>query len=110
MKTKVFEVRDKATFIPVLAVQMAFPAAEPRRYLMRRCGYPADPPFSVLVTRLEGKGQATADPYDWRDRTMRVAHDYIREHFADLEDGAVVDVEVVLGETQTPKASERFTA
>ena len=46
------------------------------------------------------------DAYDWRDRTMQVAHDYIEKNWGDLVDGAVVDVQFILGETAAPKVSE----
>ena len=39
METKVLEVRDRATFIPVLATDMNS-VHIPQRYLLRRCGYP----------------------------------------------------------------------
>lgn len=121
MIAKALEIRDRATFVPALAVEMTplnpydyyevIPneeAAEAQRYLLRRCGYPLDPP-SILLTRLDGSGRATADPYDWGDRTFQVAHDYITKHWASLSDGDVVDVEFILGESTTPKASERIT-
>lgn len=57
---------------------------------------------------MEG-GRAHYDPYDWGDRTWQVAHDYIARHWDELVDGAVVDVEYVLGETAEPKHPERET-
>jgi hypothetical protein len=41
---------------------------------------------------------------------MPVAHDWIRAHFDELEDGDVVDVEFILKEKPKPKISERLTA
>ena len=38
-----------------------------------------------------------------------MAHHYIIEHWDKLRDGDVVDVSFILGETQQPKVSERFT-
>jgi len=111
METKVIEVRDRATFIPVLAIRMrAYPAAERERhwYIHRRCGYPVDG-SGVVMMRLSDQ-RAYADPYDWADRTHRTAHDCIIRFFDALRDGDVVDVEVVLGEKATPKVSERFSA
>ena len=37
------------------------------------------------------------------------AHHYIQEHFDELHDGDVVDVEFILGETKAPKVSESVT-
>ena len=119
MIVKVLEIRDTATFIPVLAVDMNPSTGEPpmsndkyeaRQYLLRRCGYACDGVPNVIITRLDGSGPATNDPYDWPDnpRTFRVAHDYIINHWNELKDGDVVDVEFILGETSTKKTSERF--
>lgn len=117
MKAKALELRDSATFIPVLAVDLnadEFPAEEGdmsrahQRYLLRRCGYPCDYRSNVLLTRLSGEGQATNDPYAWGDRTFHVAHLYILENWAKLQDGDVVDVEFILQETKQPVPSERL--
>jgi len=107
MKTKLFEIRDRATFIPAIAVKIGGyqpENTEPERYLARRAGY-GEP--CVLLTFLIGSRKAEYDPYAWGDRTMKVAHHYIEEHFDELESGAVIDVEWCLGERPTPKVSER---
>ncbi len=107
MKVKALELRDAATFIPALAVDMN-PADESQRYLLRRCGYPCDGRPNILLTRLSGEGEASNDPYSWGGRTFPVAHNWIIEHWDQLEDGDVVDVSFILGETQSRKISERF--
>jgi len=107
MKTKALEIRDENTFIPALAVDMN-PASEEQRYLLRRCGYLCDGRPNVVLTRLDGSGKATNDPYEWGGRTWPNAHNWIIEHWDELADGDVVDVSFILGETQTPKVSERF--
>jgi hypothetical protein len=102
-----FEIRDRNTFVPVLAVRLRDDPSEnswKERYLLRRCGYSID--GSVLLTRLDGSGKATSDPYDWADRTFATAHHHILEHWDELETGDVVDVEFILGETTEPKVSE----
>jgi hypothetical protein len=107
MITKSFEIRDRATFIPAVAIKMV-PANEEQRYLLRRCGYGFDHP-AVLLTRMDGNARAApSDPYDWGDRTMTVAHDYITQNFDSLADGSVIDVEHILGKRPEPKASERL--
>lgn len=117
MKTKVLEIRDAGTFIPALAIDMnpephigAAPTAE--MYLLRRCGYACDCGPNVLLTRLDGNGQATNDPYGWKGdtRTFPVAHNWIIEHWSELKDGDVVDVQFILGETPVPKVSERLSS
>jgi hypothetical protein len=47
------------------------------------------------------------DPYDWAERTKRVAHVYIEQHWHELADGDVIDVQFLLGETPSKKISER---
>lgn len=106
MNTKTFEIRDRGTCIPALAVKLE-PACEKDRRLLRRAGFSldSDHPTSVLLTRLE-PGLATYDPFGWNDRTMSVAHQYIEQRFDDLLSGEVIDVEFILGETQQRKVSE----
>lgn len=115
MEVKALEVRDRSTFIPVLAVDMNAPPVGLRnhnavKYLLRRCGYPCDGKPNIVLTRLSGNGQATNDPYAWAcgSRTMPTAHQWIIENWASLHDGDVVDVEFILGETTEPKKSERL--
>jgi hypothetical protein len=110
MIVKAVEIRGTATFIPAIAIKVV-PANEGQRYLLRRSGYGFDPPQIILAEIAAGIGLAFCDPYDWPDdtRTMRVAHEWLREHFDEIEDGAVVDVEFILGERPEPKRSERET-
>lgn len=110
METKVLEIRDEGTFIAALAVNMNS-TRETERYLLRRCGYPNDGRPNILLTRLSANGTpAWNDPYAWGGRTFPVAHQYIIEHWDDLTDGDVVDVSFILGETETPKVSERVAS
>lgn len=104
LETKLFEVLDTATCVPVLAVRMDIGAADDQeRYLLRRSGYGRP---LVLLTECSG-GRCTYDPYDWNDRTFHTAHEYITEHWDELCSGDVVDVEFILGESDAPKPSER---
>lgn len=108
MKCKVLEVRDRATFIPVLAVDMN-PTNDEQVYLLRRCGYPCDGRANIAITNLSADGgKCWNDPPAWGGRTYPVAHQYIIDHWGLLKDGDVVDVEFILGETKQPKVSEGF--
>ena len=120
MIIKSIEIRDRMTFIAAIAIQMVpkeamgsrvFTTTTPEQlFLLRRCGYAFDHP-AVILLRMDGDGKAApADPYHWADRTMQTAHIYITENFDKLADGAVVDVEYILGETKEPKRSERLKA
>ena len=116
MEVKALELRDEGTFIPILCVNMN-PVAEDymvthgaQKYLLRRCGYPCDGTPNILMTRLDGDGSpASNDPYHWGGRTYPVAHDWIIDHWNELSDGDVVDVQFILGETTIKKRSERFS-
>ena len=109
MIVKTLEVRDDGTFLPVLAIKCS-PANEAERYLLARSGYgnrPTEQSEYVLMSPLGGKGTLNYDHLSWGNRrTLVIAHDYIRTHFDELESGAVVDVEFLLHETDTPKISE----
>lgn len=111
METKIFEIRDKATFIPVLAIKLS-PTCEAERYLLARSGYGREPEiqaeYVVLFKLAGGNNMATSNPHQWGDaRTMPVAHHYIIEKWDSLKTGEVVDVELILGETTSPKKSEK---
>jgi len=107
MIIKCIEIRDSLTFIPAIAIKVV-PANEGQRYLLRRAGYGFDPPQIILAKLAGGAGMACCDPYDWPGdtRTMRTAHEWLREHFDAIDDGAVVCVEHILGERAEPKRSE----
>lgn len=114
MQAKALEIRDEGTFIAALAVDMNPEDHDSdkhgQRYLLRRCGYACDARPNIILTRLDGGGNATNDPYAWGGRTWPVAHKYIIEHWTELRDGDVIDVEFILGETKAPKVSERASA
>lgn len=110
---KTFEVRDAATFIPAVGVlcdpERDDAASEADRYLLGRAGYGTA--RCILFTRLDGHGSNIApyDPVDWgRNRTMRTAHEYVSKFWDTLTSGDVIDVELILGLTDVPKASERY--
>ena len=114
MKCKALELRDEGTMIPILAVDMqpgtdaGSDAFFAQHWLLDRVGYPCDGVPNILITKLAADGsKASNDPYFWGDRTFAVAHNYITENWHSLKDGDVVDVSFVLGETPTPKVSER---
>jgi len=115
MIVKLLEIRDDGTCIPMLCVDMntapeigdSSKCDERRRRLLERCGYPCDGRPNVAITHLAANGdKCSNDPYFWGGRTRPVAHNYIIEHWADLKDGDVVDVEFILGERSAPKQSE----
>jgi len=106
LDTKVLEVRDAGTHIPVLAIRM-LAKNEIQQYYFRRLGFPPDGSCIGVVEMDDLDGNV--DPYAWQNRTMFHAHQYIYDHFEELSDGDVVDVEYILGEKPTKKISERLT-
>ena len=111
MKAKVLEIRDSMTHVPALAIQMLADDEVQEYYVHERCGYSRDGSSIVLMKLSDCR--ATNYPPDWPAmdscRTLPVAHKYILDHFDELEDGDVVDVEFILGETEVKKTSERLT-
>lgn len=108
MVTKTFELRDRATFVPVLAVKLS-PGSVADQYLLRRAGYGTDDDYILMMGLDGGCDKATSDPYDWgSNRTRLICHDFIIKHWDELESGQVLDAEFIAGETDKPKVSERF--
>lgn len=111
MIAKLIEVRDKGTFMPCVAIK-CLPANEPERFLLARGGYgrtPARQSEYILFGKIDGSdiGKLTYDVHaHGSTRTMQVAHQYVIDHFDELEPGAVVCVEHILGERPVPKESE----
>ena len=107
MDVKVFEVRDAATFIPVIAIHLHTRTSE-EQYLLGRSGYENAEDY-VLLSRLNEQGPLTWDPYGHGTdaRTLQVAHAYIQKNWNVLGSGDVVDVEYILGERDTVKESEQ---
>lgn len=126
MEVKLIEIRDRATFIPAIAVALTVQDEAiggegenerytSERYLLERAGYSetaihfsAANPY-ILFTKLDGGSEAHYDPYSWRSRTMSAAHSYLQEHWREVRSGQVIDVEHILGERPEPKQSERIT-
>lgn len=108
MEAKTFEVRDRATFLPMLAVRLN-PGNEGDRYLLSRTGYgrtSTEQGRYILLTALTG-GEGSYDPFGWgSNRTRKIAHQHIVENWDLLESGQVIDVQYILGETAESKQSE----
>ena len=107
MEIKCLEIRDRHTFVPVICIR---PVAdnEAQRFLLQRDGYRADwsePCIIMIDAQCRG---VSYDCYEWTDRrTKGHAHHYIAEHWEELVDGDVIDVEYILCETSVKKRSER---
>jgi hypothetical protein len=109
MEVKCLEIRDRNTFIPVICIRPV-PDNEAQRYLLRRDGYRGTHDETCIIM-IDAQCRGVAyDPYDWtKDRRIKgVSHNYIIEHWSELSDGDVVDVQFILGETDKPEVSERI--
>lgn len=107
MEIKLFELRDRSTFVPVIAIRLSS-RTEEERFLLSRAGYGTlseDHSRYVLLGGLEDL-KMTYSPYSQANRTRQVAHEYIQKNWDDLKSGEVIDVEYILGETKEKKQSE----
>ena len=101
METKLIEIRDEGTHIPALAITIT-----------RKDGYPAaragfgDQQYILLIDL--NSDECHYDSTRWRWRTMQVAHKHLEDHWAEIKNEDVVDVEFILGITDTKKTSEKF--
>lgn len=113
---KYVEIRDVGTTIPAVcfrpsAIYNYSGAFNPIvgkvvSYGLERTGYSRHNQCVVLM-RLDDC-RAKNDPYEWGNssRTMTAAHAWIDENFDRINHGDVVDVQFILGQTNTPKISE----
>lgn len=99
MEVKLFEVRDKGTFLPIVAMAVSYEDG----FLARRAGYGDR---LILLGNLHGGQKFQYDHYAWGDRTYSIAHKFITENWDDLNSNDVIDVEFILQETTTKKISE----
>lgn len=130
MVSKIIEIRDSGTFIPALAVRLGSPN-EAERYLLALSGFGRtfeDQIEYIVLCKINGGEPCEChfDPFAWgqNSRTMFVAHMYLlnrhhelegrddirvvdkHEGFDALPQGALVDVEYILGMRETAKTPE----
>jgi hypothetical protein len=104
MKTLILELRDKGTFIPILALQLSHTSLSEASLLAQGGWGDANVvPYIMLMPLNESKVTASFGVYLWNDRTFSTAHHYISNNFDTLVSGDVIDVEFILGETHTKK-------
>jgi hypothetical protein len=110
MEIKTLEIRDRVTFIPAIAIKPR-QRNKSERYLWARVGFilmddPSLGPNYILLARLSDL-QLQFQPRVWGNRTMETIHRYLMNRWDDVENGQVLDVEFILGETDKSKESER---
>lgn len=104
MDTKLFEIRDAGTFVPVMCTLM-HSENKSEKYLLERVGYVDS---NLVMMTILTNNQTKYDFMAWNDRTFQNAHKHIKSFWNMLETGAVVDVEFILGEAEYSKTSERL--
>ena len=109
MKTKLFEIRDRGTFMPAMATQVRS-SDEKEIYLLGASGFSnsnAGGITHLIILHFLELNEAHYDAFHWEDRTRRHAHHYIQRNWDVLKSGDVIDVEFIFGETAEPKMSQR---
>lgn len=111
IETKLFELRDSGTFIPMMGVALSCEEIWDHRksqddWLIRRAGYGDR---CIMFGRLDG-GKFSYDCFSYgaNDRTYSTPHRYVIDNWDTLKSGDVICVEFILGERETPKVSERL--
>lgn len=105
MKSKFIEIRDAGTCITAIAIKTEAENNKEQSFFSRG-GWGSN---SIILIKTNGESVANHDPFEWRyrnNRTLFEAHRYIEEHFEELNDFQVIDVEYILGIKDEPKHSE----
>lgn len=100
---KLIEIRDRSTCIPAAIFRL-----DCSDWLAQRAGWHKDNNSNCYLVDLLGRRRAEYDPYAWGDRTFHNVLKWCKNNFDSIENGQVVDVEYILGETDQPKTSERY--
>lgn len=111
MEAKLFEVRARATLIPVIAIKLK-PINSQENWLLGHEGFGLSVETQstyVMLGRLDGAPSPfTYNVGDHPEEELRIAHSYIAEHFDELPSGAVIDTDYIRGRTATPVESDRY--
>lgn len=109
MQVKAFELRDRGTCMPAVAIRLES-ANDAEAWLLRRAGFELATSFDapILLGGIDG-GPFHYDEFSVQGNSTRfTALKYIREHWDELESGQVICTETIRGERETPKISERM--
>lgn len=116
MRAKLFEVRDHMTNMTMLAVSPHDGTqgieSQAVRQMWHREGYGSfdgsEGPRTeyVILGHAHYVNETTYDPYEHRNPRMTALHEYIIANWYDLENGQLLDIRVILGESAEPCESE----
>lgn len=114
MTSIVLEIRDRATLIPVIAINLFHHKDElelqnygetyAEEAMALHAGFSPTSLCSTIIVRLDPVA-ALADVYNEPNLRLRKGYRYIQEHFTELTSGDVVDIEYISNETSSPKPS-----
>jgi hypothetical protein len=103
IETKIFEIVDRGTCLPAIAVKVTNSCgicgeeSDRHCWLMDLAGWHMN--SGIYLFHAGAPGRVSYDPYSWgQSRTFHVAHLHIEKHWNDLKDGACIDVCELLGE------------
>lgn len=102
MNSKFLEIRDRATTIPVIAT-ITYSDDENEQKYFDHAGFDED---TIILTILSPNTQSECNSYNWDNRRITTAHQYIEEHFYELNNFDVIDIEFILGESENKKKPE----
>jgi len=113
MENKIIEVRDVGTILSVLFIRLSAESAS-EKFLLERAGYGRRPDNYILAIDLTHPLRIWLSPFETRmatqgARTFYLAHEEMTRNWENYRHGDVLDVQYVLGETPSPKISERFS-
>lgn len=116
IETKFLEIRDHGTLVPALAIRIEH---DPLAALLVSNATVGEIRANAIIARggfHRGSGiylmrlsdaRAQCDPYEWvRDRTHAAVHHWLYDHWAEVSNGDLLDVRVILGEATEPAPTE----
>lgn len=107
MTVKFLEIRDSATFIPAVAFRLR-PEHPRERYLAARAGFFQSQEQAIWLLKLVTM-EAGCHENCWDgSRTMKEAHKWIKANWKDVVTEDVIDVQFILGETDSKAMSEYY--
>ena len=109
--TKFFEIRDRGTCLPVMAIRLdSETCSDKERWLLSQAGFgktqESHREYIMLCDIASRKPHALYDPFNWKESFMVDVHLHLQDHFDDYQSGAVLDVSVIRGESDTPRPSD----
>ena len=118
IEVKALELRDRGTFIPMLAVKVQVDSdfQSQEDWLLRKSGWGRGQSGYYLFNSADDGSHfavSCGDPEFLHsqsfpsDRTYTVAFTYVSSHWDEFQSGDVVDVQCILRETEFPVESDR---